>query len=99
MTAAWGAQRLLDSVYAPPRAAHPWTFDRLLAPAALRFYGLGRLALTDLLRAAGVGREERVLFPSFICREAVLAARVLHCEPKFYPVGPDMAPASDPRSA
>ena len=25
-----------------------------------------------------------------------MAARVLHCEPKFYPVGPDMAPASDP---
>ncbi|MBI4424835.1 MAG: DegT/DnrJ/EryC1/StrS family aminotransferase [Elusimicrobia bacterium] len=88
-----GAQALLASVYAPPLARRPWRLEALLAPAALRYYGLGRAALTDVLRVAGLTRGDPVLFPGFLCGEAVDAARALACEPRFYPVGPGLEPA------
>lgn len=85
---------LLASVYCPPEAGKPWRLEDLLAPAQVRYYGLGRAAMTAAFRSAGLGLGDAVLFPALICGEAVEAATVLGCEPRYYPVAPGLEAGS-----
>lgn len=86
-------RELLGSVYCPPAARRPWRLDDLLAPARVRYYGLGRAALTDALRAAGFPRGSKVLLPAFVCAEAAAAVTSAGCEPVYLPVAPSLSPA------
>lgn len=61
----------------------------------MRYFGLGRAAMTEAFRAAGLEGGSRVLFPAFICADATHAATALGCSVGYYGVAPDLAPAED----
>ncbi|MBI5202397.1 MAG: DegT/DnrJ/EryC1/StrS family aminotransferase [Elusimicrobia bacterium] len=86
----------LASVYCPPEARAPWTLGELLSPAQVRYYGLGRNAMSAAFSAGGLRRGDTVRVPAFICEEALYAASTLGCSAAFYPVRPDLGPAADP---
>ena len=50
------------------------------------WYAFGRGALVDALRIAGVAHGDRVLLPSFICRDVLAALSALGAAPEWYPV-------------
>lgn len=62
----------------------------------VRYYSLGRFALLDALRLWGVGRGQRVLLPSFICRDLLAPVSRLGATPCWYDVGPTLVPAEPP---
>jgi hypothetical protein len=86
---------LTGTVYAPPRAKTPWRVENLFAPASVRLYGYGRVALAEALRLAGVAGG-RVLMPSFVCRDLLSAVAAAGGEPAFYGVKADLSPQDDP---
>lgn len=86
---------LTATVYAPPRAKTPWSLSELYAPAAVRFYGHGRNALTEALKLCGAAGG-RVLLPAFICQDLLSSVAAAGAEPAFYGVGPGLAPEDDP---
>lgn len=54
------------------------------------WYAYGRFALVDAMRLANVGRGDRVLLPSFICRDVLAAVRELGAAPEWYLVPPSL---------
>ena len=86
---------LAATVYAPPRAKAPWRLTDLYAPAAVRFYGYARHALTDALKITGASGG-RVLMPAFVCRDLLASVVAAGAEPAFYGLGPDLRPDEDP---
>jgi hypothetical protein len=64
------------------------------APGSFRFYSLGRHALAEALRAAGIGENDKVLLPEFLCRDILASLHTVGAEAAWYPVGEDLRPAS-----
>ena len=83
------------TVYAPPRARAPWRVDELYAPAAVRYFGFARHALTEALKLAGASGET-VLLPDFVCRDLLASVAAAGAKPAFYKTREDLAPAEDP---
>lgn len=59
------------------------------------FFHLGRYALLEALRRAGVGRGHAVLLPSVHCRSMIDPVLHLGAEPLLYRVGEDLIPDMD----
>jgi hypothetical protein len=68
-------------------------WQRACAPGEFRFFSLGRHALVEALRAAGVKAGDKVLLPEFICRDVMASLRTLEAEAVWYPVGENLHPA------
>ena len=85
---------LAATVYRPPRAKTPWRLEELFSPSVIRFHACGRRALADALRLAGAAGQ-RVLLPSFICRDLLAAVAAAGAEPAFYEVRPDLSADED----
>lgn len=60
----------------------------------IRYYSLARHALIDALRMAGVGRGSRVLLPEYLCRDVLAPLTLLGALPRWYEVGPELAPST-----
>ncbi|MBI4375858.1 MAG: DegT/DnrJ/EryC1/StrS family aminotransferase [Elusimicrobia bacterium] len=84
------------SVYHPRPADSPWRLDALFSPSLMRHYSLGRWALLEALKIAGVGAGDAVLLPGFICREALFPLDILGARPLFYELGPGLDPRIEP---
>lgn len=85
--------RLIRSVYLPEPAVQGWSLETLFSSAHIRYVALGRIALVEALRVAGIGAGDSVLLPGLTCLE-VLEAVGAH--PVFYPVDPELNVARDP---
>jgi hypothetical protein len=59
---------------------------------AERFFSLGRYAMRDALRYAGVRPGDIVLLPSFICRDLLSAIAELNARARFYDVDQTLKP-------
>lgn len=60
----------------------------------IRYYSLARHAFTEAMRLAGVRPGSRVLLPEYLCRDLLAPLHLLGAVPCWYPVAPDMVPAS-----
>jgi hypothetical protein len=60
----------------------------------VRYYSLARHALVEALRIAGVREGIRVLLPEYLCRDLLAPLHLLGAVPCWYPVAPDMTPAT-----
>lgn len=60
----------------------------------VRYYSLARHALVEALRLAGVRQGSRVLLPEYLCRDLLAPLHLLGAVPCWYPVAPDMTPAT-----
>lgn len=69
-----------------------WQNAALQGP--VRCFSLGRHALAEALRGAGVGRGHAVLLPDFICRDVLAALHAVGAEPRWYAVGADLRPSA-----
>jgi len=65
---------------------------------AVRYYSLARFAFLEALRLWGVGQGQRVLLPSFICRDLLAPVALLGATPCWYDVGPALAPMEPPEA-
>jgi len=86
---------LLQSVYAPRAGDRAWRLEELLG-SPVRYFGLGRVALTQALALLGIRKGERVLLPELICREVVSGVEVAGGQPMFYPIGESLRMCGDP---
>ena len=87
--------RLIESVYCPPRADRPWRLEELLG-SDLRYFAYGRQALIAAFKLAGIEPGDPVLMPEFICREVPEAARAISARPAYLRVDPQLGCADDP---
>jgi hypothetical protein len=60
----------------------------------VRYYSLARHALVEALRLAGVRQGSRVLLPEYLCRDLLAPLHLLGAVPCWYPIAPDMTPAT-----
>jgi hypothetical protein len=60
----------------------------------IRYFSLARHALMEALKLAGVGETSRVLLPEYLCRDLMASLHLLGAVPCWYPVAPDMTPAT-----
>ena len=89
-------QECLRSVYAPPVAPTNWRLEQLVGHERVRYFALGRHALAKALRMAGVGKDDAVLLPAFICREVLSAIHALGASVAYYPINQTLSLACDP---
>lgn len=61
---------------------------------AIRYFSLGRHALAAGLKALAIGAGQSALLPEYICRDLLAAVHAVGAKAVFYPVGPDLSPAS-----
>lgn len=59
-----------------------------------RFFSLGRFAMREALRYCGVGPEDRVMLPSFICRDVLASIAELKAKVAYYEVDDELKPVS-----
>jgi len=52
----------------------------------IRYYSYGRHALAEALKLIGVGIGDKVLLPSFICRDLLSSINAVDAVPDYYPV-------------
>lgn len=64
--------------------------------SAARFFSLGRHALAEALRTAGIEAGDPVLLPEFICRDVLASLHSVRAKPVWYPVGADLRPRQPP---
>ncbi len=86
----------LRSIYAPPAALTNWRLEQLVGHERVRYFAFGRHAIAEALRIAGVGNEDAVLLPAFICREVLSAIHVNGARVAYYPVNESLGLACDP---
>lgn len=60
----------------------------------VRYYSLARHALVEALRLAGARPGSRVLLPEYLCRDLLAPLHLLGAIPCWFPVAPDMTPAT-----
>ncbi|MBW1909667.1 MAG: DegT/DnrJ/EryC1/StrS aminotransferase family protein [Deltaproteobacteria bacterium] len=89
-------KRYILSIYNPPRAKTPWRLEELEKGLKTRYFSFGRLALAEALKLCGVGPGDRVLLPSFICRDVLAPIHAVKASPLYYPVGRDLQTDFDP---
>lgn len=78
---------LIEQVYSPGSMhGTGFSLERWAAPSQVRYYSMGRHAFLAALRIAGVGREDQVLVPDFICREILAPLYSLGAKAIFYRV-------------
>lgn len=65
---------------------------------AVRYYSLARFAFLEALRLWGVGQGQRVLLPSFICRDLLAPITILGATPCWYEVTAGLIPSGPPES-
>jgi hypothetical protein len=63
---------------------------------SVRYYSLARHALIEAFRIAGVHSGCRILLPQYLCRDVLSTLHLLGAHPCWYPVTPDMLPATTP---
>lgn len=61
-----------------------------------RYFSLGRHALLEALRLAGIRPGEAVLLPEYLCRDVLASLNVVGAIPRWYPVDEDLRPGSAP---
>lgn len=66
------------------------------AVGAVRYFSLGRHALVEALRVAGVAHGDSVLLPEFLCRDVLASLVAVGATPCWYPVGENLQPGSVP---
>lgn len=59
---------------------------------AIRYFSLGRHALTAGLKALAIGRGQFILMPEYICRDLLASVHAVQAEALFYPVDRSLAP-------
>ncbi len=93
------ARKQILSIYCPPNAGKPWHFNDLLENSTINYFAYGRHALREGLRLCGIGRGDRVLIPSYICRDVLSSVRAVDAEPLYYDVDEELQACLDPDSA
>lgn len=88
-------RQYLRGIYAPPRVPTNWRLEQLTGHEEVRYFALGRHALAEALRMAGVSTGSVVLLPEFICREVLSAIHAHGARAAYYPVSPSLDPACD----
>ena len=58
----------------------------------IRYFSLGRFAMKQALIACGVGENDSVMLPSFICRDVLAAINELGAKATFYDVSKKLEP-------
>lgn len=61
---------------------------------AVRYFSLGRHALAEALRVAGIAPGDSVLLPEFLCRDVLASLVAVGATPCWYPVSDDLQPGS-----
>jgi len=59
-----------------------------------RFFSLGRFAMREALHHCGVGPDDRVMLPSFICRDVLASIAELKARVVYYEVDEQLKPVS-----
>ncbi|MFM8003312.1 MAG: hypothetical protein ACKPAJ_13020, partial [Actinomycetota bacterium] len=59
-----------------------------------RFFSLGRFAMREALCHCGVGPDDRVMLPSFICRDVLASIAELNARVVYYEVDEQLKPVS-----
>jgi hypothetical protein len=93
------AKPYILSVYSPPKSKRPWHFRELAGGRPLNYFAFGRGALVEALRLCGVGNDDTVLIPSYICRDVLASLHAVCATPLYYPVERDLQADLDPDSA
>jgi hypothetical protein len=62
----------------------------------VRYYSLARYALLDALKLAGVDCGQRVLLPSFICRDLLAPLAIIGASPVWYDIDQELLPLAIP---
>jgi len=64
----------------------------------VRYFAFGRQALVEAFKLCGVRHEDKVMMPSYICRDVLSSLHAVRATPLFYPVGRDLQSIFDPDS-
>ena len=85
-------RKRINQVYAPPmkRGCTCWKFNDYLGHNNIRYFGYARHALVNGFRCIGVKEGDKILVPSFICRELLSSVNSIGAEPIFYDVNREL---------
>lgn len=86
------------SIYNPPISKKPWHFEELVEGGPVNCFAFGRHAMVEAFRLCGVGQDDKVLLPAYICRDVLASLHAVGATPLFYPVGMDLQAGFDPDS-
>ena len=77
---------LSRQVYAYPNRKTGWNFEKFVNSPDIRYFSYGRHAIHAAIETAGIGMGDKVLLPSFICRELLSSINVTGATPIYYNV-------------
>jgi len=88
-------KKLINQVYRPSdkkRNHTNFTLNDFVGHDNIRYFSYGRHALLAGLRCIGVKKGDKILLPSFICRDVLSSINVLDAEAIFYDVDSKLQP-------
>jgi len=91
-----GLERTVLSLYtARCSAGTSSELEAILPARSTLFYAYGRQALAEALHRAGVGRNDVVLLPGFLCEEVLASLAFVGAVPRFYQIDDTLRPERD----
>jgi hypothetical protein len=84
------------SIYNPAGSLQSWFLDDLVGEGQVSYFSFGRRALVGAFQLLDVRREDKVLMPSYICRDVLSSLHAVGATPLFYPVGMDLQAVLEP---
>lgn len=84
-------KKLALLAYISSRGSVMWSMEDFIGHAHIRYFGFARHALLEGLIIAGVGKDDKVLLPGFICKELLAVVYSLGAIPLYYQVNPELA--------
>jgi hypothetical protein len=88
-------ERVLSLYTARCMAGSGSGLEAILPARSTLFYAYGRQALAEALRRSGVGRNDVVLLPGFLCEEVLASLAFVGATPRFYGIDERLQPDPD----
>ncbi|HAJ26438.1 MAG TPA: hypothetical protein DCG53_04205 [Syntrophus sp. (in: bacteria)] len=88
----------IHDLYFPASHKVSWSFDGFIGWRPVRYFSYGRWALFEALQIAGIGKNDKILLPAFICRDILSAINTIGAIPVYYQVDKHMQLADAPDS-
>ncbi len=86
------------SIYNSPKSKRPWHFEELVGRRPVNYFAFGRGALVEAFRLCGVGQDDKVLLPAYICRGVLASLHAVGAHPLYYQVERNLKAAFNPNS-
>jgi hypothetical protein len=81
-------------IYWPSYVKSDWLFEKFVGHERIRYFSYGRHALAEGFLTIGIEKGDKILVPSYICRDLLSSIHSVGASPVYYDIDKELQPAT-----